>query len=85
MKKKLTFLTKSEEQKRANDTLVRGTCFVTKVSLADKPYELVYHATKRLIPPKGLPLDVGCVVNNVETYFNVSNAAKGIPVTEKFI
>lgn len=48
-------------------------------------YELVYHATKRLIPPKGLPLDVGCVVNNVETFFNVSNAAKGIPVTEKFI
>lgn len=48
-------------------------------------YELVYHATKRLIPPKGLPLDVGCVVNNVETYYNVSNAAKGIPVTEKFI
>jgi cobalamin reductase len=48
-------------------------------------YELVYHATKRLIPPKGLPLDVGCVVNNVETFYNVSNAAKGIPVTEKFI
>lgn len=48
-------------------------------------YELVYHATKRLIPPKGLPLDVGCVVNNVETFYNVSNAAKDIPVTEKFI
>ena len=24
-------------------------------------YELVYAATKRLIPPHGLPLDVGCV------------------------
>ncbi len=48
-------------------------------------YELVYHATKRLIPPKGLPLDVGCVVNNVETYFNIANAAKDIPVTEKFV
>jgi len=48
-------------------------------------YELVYHATKRLIPPKGLPLDVGCVVNNVETFYNVSNAAKDIPVTQKFI
>ena len=48
-------------------------------------YELVYHATKRLIPPKGLPLDVGCVVNNVETFYNVANAAKDIPVTEKFI
>lgn len=48
-------------------------------------YELVYHATKRLIPPKGLPLDVGCVVNNVETFYNIANAAKDIPVTEKFI
>jgi len=48
-------------------------------------YELVYHATKRLIPPKGLPLDVGCVVNNVETFYNISNAAKDIPLTEKFI
>lgn len=48
-------------------------------------YELVYHATKRLIPPKGLPLDVGCVVNNVETFYNVARAAKEIPVTEKFI
>src|SRR4030042_338262 len=28
-------------------------------------YELVYAATKRLIPPYGIPLDIGCVVNNV--------------------
>ncbi len=48
-------------------------------------YELVYHATKRLIPPHGIPLDVGCVVNNVETFYNVKNANEGIPVTEKFI
>lgn len=48
-------------------------------------YELVYSATKRLIPPYGLPLDVGCVVNNVETLFNVYNASNGIPVTKKFL
>jgi Na+-translocating ferredoxin:NAD+ oxidoreductase RnfC subunit len=48
-------------------------------------YELVYHATKRLIPPHGIPLDVGCVVNNVETFYNIRNASEGIPVTEKFI
>lgn len=48
-------------------------------------YELVYHATKRLIPPHGLPLDVGCLVNNVETFYNVANAVEGIPVTHKFI
>ncbi|MCL5030159.1 MAG: 4Fe-4S dicluster domain-containing protein [Bacteroidetes bacterium] len=48
-------------------------------------YELVYSATKRLIPPAGIPLDVGCVVNNVETFFNVANSEEGIPVTEKFV
>ncbi len=48
-------------------------------------YELVYSATKRLIPPTGIPLDVGCVVNNVETFYNIANAESGIPVTEKFL
>jgi len=48
-------------------------------------YELVYESTKRLIPPHGIPLDVGAVVNNVETLYNISNAVKNIPVTEKFV
>ncbi|NNJ52940.1 MAG: NADH dehydrogenase subunit, partial [Ignavibacteriaceae bacterium] len=33
-------------------------------------FELVYEATGRLIPPAGIPLDIGCVVNNVETLYN---------------
>jgi len=48
-------------------------------------YELVYAATGRLIPPAGLPLHVGCVVNNVETLYNVDQAARGVPVTRKFV
>ena len=48
-------------------------------------YELVYTATGRLIPPAGIPLHVGCVVNNVETLYNVHLAVKGQPVTEKFL
>ncbi len=48
-------------------------------------YELVYTATGRLIPPAGIPLQVGCVVNNVETLYNVHGASKGVPVTEKFV
>jgi Na+-translocating ferredoxin:NAD+ oxidoreductase RnfC subunit len=48
-------------------------------------YELVYEATGRLIPPAGIPLDVDCVVNNVETLLNVSKAKRNEPVTEKFI
>jgi Na+-translocating ferredoxin:NAD+ oxidoreductase RnfC subunit len=48
-------------------------------------YELVYSATGRLIPPAGIPLQVGCVVNNVETLYNVRLAAQGTPVTRKFL
>lgn len=48
-------------------------------------YILVYEATGRLIPPQGLPLHVGIVVNNVETLYNISAAAEGTPVIEKFI
>jgi Na+-translocating ferredoxin:NAD+ oxidoreductase RnfC subunit len=48
-------------------------------------YILVYESTKRLIPPQGIPLNVGVVVNNVETLYNVSRAAEGVAVTEKFV
>jgi Na+-translocating ferredoxin:NAD+ oxidoreductase RnfC subunit len=48
-------------------------------------YELVYTATGRLIPAAGIPLQVGCVVNNVETLYNVHQAAQGRAVTGKFL
>ena len=48
-------------------------------------YELVFAATNRLIPPHGLPLDVGCVVNNVETFYNISRAIEDKPLTQKFV
>jgi Na+-translocating ferredoxin:NAD+ oxidoreductase RnfC subunit len=48
-------------------------------------YELVYTATGRLIPAAGIPLNVGCVVNNVETLYNVYLAAQGTPVVRKFV
>ncbi|MFN0166070.1 MAG: 4Fe-4S dicluster domain-containing protein [Bryobacteraceae bacterium] len=48
-------------------------------------YELVYWATGRLIPPAGIPLQVGCVVSNVETLYNVDLAARGEAVTRKFL
>jgi Na+-translocating ferredoxin:NAD+ oxidoreductase RnfC subunit len=48
-------------------------------------YEIVYAATGRLIPAGGIPLHVGCVVNNVETLYNVELAAAGEPVTRKFV
>lgn len=52
---------------------------------AGDEYEIVHLATGRLIPPGGLPLQVGCAVNNVETLYNVHRASQGVPVTHKFL
>lgn len=48
-------------------------------------YVLVYETTGRLIPPQGIPLDVGIVVNNVETLRNAFYASELKPVTHKYI
>jgi Na+-translocating ferredoxin:NAD+ oxidoreductase RnfC subunit len=48
-------------------------------------YEVVHTITGRLIPPAGIPLDVGVVVTNVETIYNVQRAEQGEPVTDTFL
>jgi Na+-translocating ferredoxin:NAD+ oxidoreductase RnfC subunit len=50
---------------------------------AGDEYDLVHETTGRLIPPGGIPLQVGAVVCNVETFVNIAAAAGGRPVTEK--
>lgn len=45
---------------------------------------LVYEVAGRLIPPGGIPIQVGVVVNNVETLYNLSRAEKG-PVVDTFL
>jgi Na+-translocating ferredoxin:NAD+ oxidoreductase RnfC subunit len=52
---------------------------------AGDEYILVYEITGRQIPPGGIPLNVGCVVDNVETIINISHAIDGKPVTEKYV
>ena len=52
---------------------------------AGDEYVLVYEIAGRQIPPGGIPLSVGCVVDNVETIINVAHAAAGKPVTDKYI
>jgi len=52
---------------------------------AGDEYMLVYESIGRLIPYGGYPVNIGCVVSNVETLLNVALAASGVPVTEKFI
>ena len=52
---------------------------------AGDEYALVYECTGRLIPPGGIPLQVGVVVHNSESLFNIAEAVEGRPVTEKVI
>lgn len=46
---------------------------------------LVHELTGRIVPEAGIPIQVGCVVLNVETAINIYNASMGQPVTEKYI
>ncbi|MHC6179019.1 4Fe-4S dicluster domain-containing protein [Clostridium sp. JNZ X4-2] len=46
---------------------------------------LVYEITGRTIPPGGIPLNVGAVVSNVGTVFNISEAVQHKPVIYKFV
>lgn len=52
---------------------------------AGDEYDLVYNITGKLIPPGGIPIAVGVVVNNVETFVNIAAAAEGRPVTHKMV
>jgi len=72
---------------------VTAACEGTKVRVqllgdyypAGDEYDLVYNVTGRLIPPSGIPLNVGVVVNNVETFINIAAAAEGKPVSHKML
>ncbi len=46
---------------------------------------LVYEVTGRVIPPAGLPVQVGAVVNNVATVYAIHQAMAGIPLTKKYL
>ncbi|HHY84390.1 MAG TPA: NADH dehydrogenase subunit [Verrucomicrobia bacterium] len=78
------------KNKRAVDAM-QAACGGTPIKVhllgdyypAGDEYDLVYTTTGRLIPPAGIPIQVGCIVNNVETLANIAAAADGHPVTSK--
>ncbi|VAX26437.1 Cob(III)alamin reductase @ Cob(II)alamin reductase [hydrothermal vent metagenome] len=81
-KKNKTAIEKISEQiKNENIDLI----FLEDYYPAGDEYELVYTATGRLIPPKGIPLNVGCVVNNVESLYNIYLASKEESLINKFV
>ncbi len=43
----------------------------------------IWLTTGRRVPPGGIPLSIGVVVNNVQTLINVARAVEGIPVTTR--
>lgn len=45
----------------------------------------VYEVLKRVVPQGGIPLEVGCVVCNVETVLNAYYALRGEPVTVTYV
>lgn len=72
---------------------VTAACDGTKVRVqllgdyypAGDEYDLVFTVTGRLIPPGGIPINIGVVVNNVETFVNIAAASDGRPVTHKML
>lgn len=46
---------------------------------------MVRQVTGRTVPERGLPLDVGCVVDNVGTMLSIYDATQGAPVTGKYL
>jgi len=46
---------------------------------------LVHDVLDRKVPEGGIPLEVGVVVNNVGTLFNVARGVEGIPVTHRYL
>ncbi len=46
---------------------------------------LVQQVTGRVVPERGLPLNVGCVVENVGTVLSIADALEDQPVAEKYL
>lgn len=46
---------------------------------------MVHEVTGRVVPPAGIPLDVGAVVSNVATMLCIRDAMDGIPFTHKYL
>lgn len=46
---------------------------------------IVYEVTGKVVPPGGIPIQVGCVVSNIATLYGIYEAAAGIPFTQKYL
>ncbi|MDD3947721.1 MAG: SLBB domain-containing protein, partial [Clostridia bacterium] len=60
-------------------------CLMKSFYPAGDEHAVVYEATGRVVPAAGIPLDVGCVVSNAATIYNVHKALQGVAVTRKIL
>lgn len=76
---------KHHDEIRLLESMVSGACRVQPIDdvyPAGDEVTLIYMTTGRIVPPGALPVSVGCVVQNVETLYNIG-ANK--PVVTKFV
>ncbi|WP_415713994.1 4Fe-4S dicluster domain-containing protein [Maridesulfovibrio sp.] len=70
----------------ARDGSGRLECFVLKDFYpAGDEQVLVHEVLGRTVPERGIPLQVGAVVSNTESLFNVALALDGKPVTHRYL
>lgn len=46
---------------------------------------IVYEVTGRIVPPGGIPIQAGCVVNNIATLYCIYEAMQDKPFTNKYL
>ncbi len=59
--------------------------FLKSIYPAGDEHVLVHEVTSRVIPPGGIPLNVGAVVSNVGTMLNIAEAMEETAVTNKYV
>lgn len=88
------FIAVKEKHREALDALaaqVQGNGDIRLFPLGDfypagDEFVLVHEVTGRVVPPGGIPPQVGCLVENVETTVNVCRAVQeGTPVTRRVL
>ncbi len=73
-----------EEKKVLEAAGIEVVCVGDYYPLGDEVI-LIKEVTGRIVPEGGLPLQVGVVVSNVETLYNIGLAMKGQAVTHTFV
>ncbi|CCO23644.1 4Fe-4S dicluster domain-containing protein [Maridesulfovibrio hydrothermalis] len=86
LKGKHTKALASVKEAVARDTTGRLAYFELKDFYpAGDEHVLVHEVLGRTVPERGIPLQVGAVVSNVESLLNVARAMDGVPVTHRYL